>query len=228
VRLGHKCHLWSRLCCNLLFVPDDGGHPTVEEKKKLYNTYAGAYEERTRGYTDFLVPHYDRFLGLLSGQRILDLGCGPGRDSAVFAARGYEPLCVDLSDEMLKRCRLRGLSTLQMNIEELELPEGSFHGAWSYTSLTTIPKEHVWRALEVVRKSLVDGGVLFLGLIEGEGECWKPADEKYAMPRFISRYQADEVIDVLEPQWELLDHSKLSSEVTGRNTYLHFLLRPTE
>ena len=112
-----------------------------------------------------------------------------------------------------------------MNIECLELPEESFHGAWSYTSLTTIPKEHVWRALEVVRRSLVEGGALFLGLIEGEGEAWKPADEKYDLPRFVSRYQTDEVIATLEPQWEVLDHSKLSSEVTGRNTYLHFLLR---
>jgi SAM-dependent methyltransferase len=199
-------------------------YPTPEEKQALYDRYAKDYESRTKDYSLFLSAEYEHFLTALPGKKIIDLGCGPGRDSDVFRARGYSPLCLDLSSKMLARCKERGLETLQMNIEELQLPPNSFDGVWSYTSLTTIPKEKVWEAIAEARRALRKGGVLFLGLIEGEGECWKPADEKYALPRFISRYQEQEVCEELR-DWQLLWSSRLDAELTGRNNYLNLLFR---
>jgi SAM-dependent methyltransferase len=60
--------------------------------------------------------------------RLLDLGCGTGRLCAHFAAKGFECVGVDLSDEMLAKARtVSNVTWLKANIVELhDLPEASF------------------------------------------------------------------------------------------------------
>jgi len=200
--------------------------PTPRQKQELYDRYARQYQQRTQGYEKFLAADYRAFQDALSGPKILDLGCGPGRDALALKERGLDPLCLDLSVEMLRICAEKGLETIRQNIEMLALPEAGFDGVWSYTSLTTIPKDKVWKVLnQDLPQALKADGILFLGLIEGQGENWKPADQKYDLPRYISRWSRKEVLAGLAPTWELLRYSEVSSSVSGRNTYLHFLLR---
>jgi len=63
--------------------------------------------------------------------RLLDMGCGTGRLCLQFAAKGYECVGVDLSDEMLAKARdaARGVAIqfLKANLVDLaELPGSSF------------------------------------------------------------------------------------------------------
>ncbi len=69
--------------------------------------------------------------------KLVDLGCGTGRLCVHFAAKGYECVGVDLSEEMLAKARenagqspgmaIPGLSFLRANLVDLaELPAGSF------------------------------------------------------------------------------------------------------
>jgi SAM-dependent methyltransferase len=201
-----------------------GPGPSPADKLAVYDRYAAEYEERTRDYTRFLEPDYQAFAAALPGPHVLDLGSGPGRDALALKARGLEPRCLDLSEEMLALCRAKGLETERQDIEQLKLDEESLDGVWSYTSLTTIPKEKVWQALREVRQALVPEGVLFLGLIEGQGEGWKPPSEKYDVRRYISRYREEEVLEELS-DWDLLAKRRIDVAESGRNSYLHFLLR---
>jgi SAM-dependent methyltransferase len=69
--------------------------------------------------------------------RLVDLGCGTGRLCRHFAAKGFECVGIDLSEEMLARARenaaaspgiaIPGLAFLRANLVDLtELPESSF------------------------------------------------------------------------------------------------------
>ena len=67
--------------------------------------------------------------------RLLDLGCGTGRLCRHFAAKGYDCVGVDLSEEMLERARahplprvgLRSVQFLKANLVDLaELSDASF------------------------------------------------------------------------------------------------------
>lgn len=61
--------------------------------------------------------------------RLLDLGCGTGRLCRHFAAKGYECVGVDLSDEMLTKAREAspGSTFVNANLVELhDLPDASF------------------------------------------------------------------------------------------------------
>ena len=47
---------------------------------------------------------YQPFLAELSeGTRILDVGCGSGRDTQAFKNKGYEVDAMDYSEELVKR-----------------------------------------------------------------------------------------------------------------------------
>jgi ubiquinone/menaquinone biosynthesis C-methylase UbiE len=66
--------------------------------------------------------------------RLVDLGCGTGRLCLHFAAKGFECVGVDLSDEMLAKAREnagdRPVRFLKANLVDLaELPEASFDSA---------------------------------------------------------------------------------------------------
>jgi SAM-dependent methyltransferase len=61
--------------------------------------------------------------------RLIDLGCGTGRLCARFAAKGFECVGVDLSDEMLAKARENAPTAtfLRANLVELsDVPEQSF------------------------------------------------------------------------------------------------------
>lgn len=201
-------------------------YPTIQNKKKLYNTYASLYQKRTAGFTKLISLDYQIFLNALPGKKILDVGCGPGRDSSIFKKRGFQPLCLDISEKMLKICRVQGLKTLQMNIEKLAIGKNRFDGIWSYACFTTIPKNKTWKILNTkIHRAIKKDGLLFLGLIEGNFEGWKKPDQKYALARYVSRYQTKGVIEKLEKKFRLVYFRRIGIEESGRNTYLNFLFK---
>lgn len=73
--------------------------------KDAYDEYAKVFEEVTGVCSDSFKSERDFFIRGLPGKRVLDLGCGPGRDSLYFKQRGLNPVCVDISPEMIRLCR---------------------------------------------------------------------------------------------------------------------------
>jgi SAM-dependent methyltransferase len=71
--------------------------------------------------------------------KLIDLGCGTGRVCAHFAAKGFECVGVDLSEDMLARARQNAPTStfVKANLVELsELPEQSFdHAACLFSTL---------------------------------------------------------------------------------------------
>jgi len=200
-------------------------YPKAADKSRLYNTYAKFYHTRTKRFTSFLSLDYELFLNSLPGKKILDLGSGPGRDSAVFKKRGYKPFCLDISEAMLELCKKQKLPVIHMNMEKINLPPSRFDGIWSYTSFTTIPKIKVWKIINKLYKILKKDGIMFLGLIEGTYEGWKAPDKKYKFARYVSRYTPEEVIKKIKERFEIIYFRKINKKETGRNTYLNFIFR---
>ncbi len=71
--------------------PDHWFEPLAEHMGEAYLRYS--FTKGTAEEVDFLVEE----LGLRPGMRLLDVGCGPGRHSHAFAARGVEVVGVDIS-----------------------------------------------------------------------------------------------------------------------------------
>lgn len=111
---------------------------------------------------------YDLFLPLLPASgRILDAGCGSGRDSAAFAARGFQVTAFDASAGMVEIARgLTDLPVRHMRFQDVAW-DMAFDGIWACASLLHLPRNEELEAWCRLRAALVEGGVLFV--------CYKQA-----------------------------------------------------
>jgi SAM-dependent methyltransferase len=84
-----------------------------------------AFTKGTEQEIEFLVDA----LGLESGQRVLDVGCGPGRHALALARRGMEVLGVDLSPEFIALARdAAGAEELSASFDVLDVRELAYEG----------------------------------------------------------------------------------------------------
>lgn len=114
---------------------------------------------------------YKAFLKLVpKGGKILDLGCGSGRDSMNFMKLGYEVTAVDGAKELAKKASvLLGKEVILSTFEELELKE-KFHGIWACASLLHIKREDLKIVLNNLYNNLEDNGVFYMSFKYGEKE----------------------------------------------------------
>ncbi len=95
----------------------------------------------------------------VAGGRVLDLGCGTGRNLPLFGS-GVRPIGVDPCLQTLQKARRRapGVPLLQARAEALPFRDGSFDVVVSglvFCSVADVP-----RGLDEVRRVLKPGGVL--------------------------------------------------------------------
>ena len=114
---------------------------------------------------------YKPFLKLVPKDgKILDLGCGSGRDSMNFMKLGYEVIAVDGAKELAKKASvLLGKEVIVSTFEELELKE-KFHGIWACASLLHIKREDLKIVLNNLYNNLDDNGVFYMSFKYGEKE----------------------------------------------------------
>src|SRR5437899_8360656 len=78
-----------------------------------------------------------RLLGAGSG-RLVDVGCGTGAYAAGLAGLGWTVTGVDVSEDMLRRARSRGVEALAADATDLPFDSASFDAAvslWTHTDV---------------------------------------------------------------------------------------------
>jgi SAM-dependent methyltransferase len=103
--------------------------------------------------------------------RILDFGCGPGRDLAKFRALGHNPIGVEGSPALAAMAREHsGCEVWEQNFLALDLPAEYFDGIFANASLFHVPRRELPRVLGELRAALRPGGVLFSSNPRGNNE----------------------------------------------------------
>jgi SAM-dependent methyltransferase len=162
-----------------------------ESTKDFYETHARDYFDRT--VSADLSAYYERFLKHVKpGGRILDAGCGSGRDLKVFRDRGFEVLGVDASQALVKlAAQFSGANCLVIRLEDLNF-EHAFDAVWACASLLHVPKLRLLPILQRLYLALVEGGLLFASVQLGRGERHLPDG------RFFAYYALDEFAQSLK------------------------------
>lgn len=112
----------------------------------------------------------DRFLDKLQGKRILDFGCGSGRDTKFFLEKGYEVDAVDGSEELCKAAsKYTGIQVRQMLFQELaEL--NRYDGIWACSSILHLSKDELRIVFPKMLDALCSNGIIYTSFKYGEFE----------------------------------------------------------
>jgi SAM-dependent methyltransferase len=128
-----------------------------------YDRMADSFWAGTRDHD--VTQNYAALLDALPGSvplRLLDFGCGPGRDLLALTARGHVVTGLDGSPVFAEMARAQsGCCVLQQNFLELSLAGREFDGVFANASLFHVPRAELPRVLSEIFRALVPGGVLF-------------------------------------------------------------------
>ena len=184
-----------------------------------YDAASESYEREgaQSGRPWFQQPKAELVSHLPSGARVLDLGCGPGLESADLHVRSLRPVGVDGSREMLRRARARCPQAHFVHADMLSLPlaDGSVDGAWASASLFHVAREDVGEALAEVYRVLRPGGAFYSSVSRGEGEGWVPGDHTAEV--FYANYSEEEWQARLRAAGFVIDTFRAESESVNLN-----------
>ncbi|HIN81290.1 MAG TPA: class I SAM-dependent methyltransferase [Planctomycetes bacterium] len=109
-----------------------------------------------------------RWLGMRSGDRILDLCCGAGRHSLVFRERGLDVVSLDLSRPLLDQARVRlgaDADLVEGDMRHLPFDQVFDHVTMCFTSLGDLESDEADRGVLVgISRVLRNGGGLLIDL----------------------------------------------------------------
>jgi SAM-dependent methyltransferase len=121
---------------------------------------------------------YQKFLTYFPKKgRILDAGCGVGRDAKFFLGEGYQVVPFDGSLEMVKMSSGHlGKKVLHMLFQNVNF-SGEFDAIWANASLLHIPYENLRQIMIGLHKALLPSGILYASF--KYGSSMRQAEDRF-------------------------------------------------
>ena len=176
---------------------------TVEQKKQGviadYDDIAKEYAEEF--FEDTSDNKYiDIFLDSLEGIKILDVGCGNGKDCKYISQKGFDINGIDLSVGMLSiaKEKVPNGKFEVMDMTDITYPDDSYDGIISNCSLFHIPTEELPKTLESFRRILKANGKLLLILQEGNGEMMVEEPYRPGVHIYMNYFSTSQIQELLQ------------------------------
>lgn len=141
----------------------------MDKTIEYYNQNADMFAQGTR-LVDFTVVQ-ERFAKMLpAGSRILDFGCGSGRDTKYFLEKGYRVEATDGSSELCKLASdFTGIEVKEMLFQDLDV-RGKYEGIWACSSILHLSKRELLPVIRKMCDALKDNGVIYTSFKYGDFE----------------------------------------------------------
>jgi SAM-dependent methyltransferase len=148
------------------------------------------------------VESIEKFIKLMPRHaKMIDIGCGSGRDAKIFSEKGIAVLGIDFCSELIEIAKAHApLAEFQLlDIEEACFPADSFDGAWACCSLQHLPKKTLPMILAKIHSFLKPRAVFYLTLKKGSGEVFeKDLRYKEAPEKFWAFYEEEELREMVQ------------------------------
>jgi ubiquinone/menaquinone biosynthesis C-methylase UbiE len=186
----------------------------IKEAIQAYDKIASIYADYT--FPKLLQFQLNKFISLLVGKKILDAGCGPGRDLLYFKEEGLDVTGIDISKGMLRECRRRtGTMGLQMDMKKMSFKDNFFDGIWCMASFSDVSKEENLKVINEFYRVLKRGGVIYLAAKEGSGMEIVKKKKYNDMPRIYVYYKQIELEELLKKKFAILSSNTINDQGTS-------------
>jgi SAM-dependent methyltransferase len=163
-----------------------------------------SYDANAAAYADYYFPkhamhdHLDRFLALLPAQGpVIDMGCGPGQDSAYLAGKGREVIGADLCPGMIREATRR-VPTARFMVHDMRNAwtfSPAAAGIWLCSSLLHLPRNDVLPTLQHLKSAMRSDGVLYLSVMRGRGREMKLEQRPFGtLERLFTYFEDNELV----------------------------------
>ena len=203
-------------------IPYEYQKPNISQEA-IDKVNQACYDNRADYWDRFPFP--DALPGLIKkyynpdlGNRVLDIGSGTGMLAKWLSDQNFNVLCIDPSAEMVKRCQEKGLTTLQTTFQNYH-GDSKFSMIFAILSMIHVPKAEFSTQLKKIADSMPQGGLLFLGMIEGSGEGFF---EQSDYPRFFAYYTPKEIEAIAQKYFLKVDYHYSKS---GQIGYMLFVFK---
>lgn len=133
------------------------------------------YYERYSNVPDYFEINISKLVKNFPGKKLLDVGCGPGQFSRIFAEKGFDVIGIDYSEAMLEKAKslMDGKTRAQFKVMDMRkvkkyFKAHTFDVIWATASLLHLNKEDIPTLLEDFKHILKPGGHIYLLLKLGE------------------------------------------------------------
>lgn len=171
----------------------------IKDSLIIYQKYVDLYKK----YNDHKLLQFqlnDFISKLPKGAKVLDAGCGTGRDAEYLQEEGLNVLAADISEEMLKEAKNKGLNTIQIDL--INKLEEKFQGIWCMALISELSEEDAKKVISNFHEML-DNGILYISLKYGKG-IKEYEDPRYNNTKRIFQFYDEEKARTLLSQFKIL------------------------
>ncbi len=207
--------------CFELFMGYDKKKIPVYFSEEGYDKYASEYD-KALGFLDSFEQGYFQWLNQdLKGKKLLDAGCGSGRNTIRLFRLGADITAVDISEGMLKVLKRKKpqIKTVQADVRDLPFDEKSFDIVVS--NLVLVHLKYPEEGIDEFYRVLKDGGELFLTVIHQKKEALlKAKKEDFRIKGFY--HNAEKVRGLLEGHaFSVLEEREIIENEVKISTVFH-------
>jgi SAM-dependent methyltransferase len=158
-----------------------------------------------------------------AGPRVLDAGCGPGRDAALLRLAGAEVVGLDLARAMLRQARALDDSghNCQGDIRRLPFPTAAFDAVWCFAALGHLPPEAIPHTLTEFRRVLRSG---WLYIVVRQGSGVRAASWQGSLPRYFTDLTPESLTAALHAA-NFTIHQQTTWPAPNQTPWLHTIAR---
>lgn len=177
----------------------------IQKTMRTYDQIAEKYCEITerKGDREFQEKMLDRTLDFMpSNPRIIDLGCGDGRDTEHLRKKGADVVGIDLSNAMIDLARKKypECAFLHSDMRDTVFPDDTFQGAWASTSISNVPKSELSSVEKEIYRILETDSTFCFSFKVGEKEGFEES-----IVEGYETYQSYYTLDELKEKMNLFD-----------------------
>ncbi len=153
--------------------------------------------------------------------RILDIGCGSGRDLLWLKQRGFEPTGLERSASLARLARSHsGCPVIEGDLEGFDYSTGAWNAVMMVGSLVHVPHGRLAATLQKILSDICSPGAVLLTLKEGDGFIRRADGRIFYLWEDAALRKIFSELDL-----ETASFSRNASAIGSRETWLGYVLK---